>query len=185
MEANKKSKWNILRIMLGISLLGIAIWGILFYVQTAGSDTTDEEALLIPLLDNNTGKWGFADREMNEIIPCRYDHVQTYENGMAAVKFNKRWGFVDENGKEIVPCKYTSVHNFSEGLAAISVGDWETGKWGFIDKEGNEIIPCKYYMVESFSDGMAAVSKGKYPNEKWGFVDNTGKEVIPCKYDCV
>jgi len=128
--------------------------------------------------------WGFVDKTGNEIIPCKFEKVKSFSEGLAAVKQNGKWGFIDVKGNAIVPCKYKSVEYFSDGLSVV----WDGKKYGFIDKLGNEIVPCKYDGVlgslefnknwNGFSEGMSAV----YLDGKWGFVDNAGNERIPCKY---
>ena len=116
-----------------------------------------------------------------EIVPPKYDEVENFSEGLAAVELDGKWGFIDQTGKEVVPLRYDDVEYFFEGLAAVRVGDWETGKWGFIDKTGKEVVPPKYGRVRDFHEGMAEVKlDGKY-----GIIDQTGNEVVPPKYDYV
>ena len=152
--------------------------------NATGENKTDDN-LLIPLLDNNTGKWGFADKEGNEILPCKYDDIEPYDNGLAAVETDGKWGFIDKKGTEITPFKYDYVGNFSEGMAAICEGKYPNDKWGFVDNTGKEVVPCKYDYAYPFSEGMAVVREGDWENGKWGFIDKTGEKVISCKYDYV
>ena len=100
---------------------------------------------------------------------------QTFSEGLASKKSNKKWGFVDTTEKEIIPYIYDNVNDFSEGLASVKLN----GKWGFIDKTGKEVIPFEYDDAYSFWEGLAIVKL----NKKYGFVDNAGNEVIPFKYD--
>ena len=138
---------------------------------------------LIPIVDKK-GKFGYIDKNGNEVVPCKYDDAEYFSEGLAKVKMNGRWGFIDKNGKEVIPCKYDSAYSFSEGLAYVQMnGKWgflkKNRKWGFIDKNGNEVIPCKYDDACDFSEGLAKVEM----NDKWGFVNKNGKEVVPCEYD--
>ena len=128
---------------------------------------------LIPIVDKK-GKFGYIDKNGNEVIPCKYDDAWGLSEGLAGVKINGKYGFIDKNGKEVIPCKYDSAYSFSEGLAYVQMN----GKCGFIDKNGNEVIPCKYDDAGSFSEGLASVKM----NGKYGFIDKNGNEVIPCKY---
>ena len=129
---------------------------------------------LIPIVDKN-GKWGFVDKNGNEVIPCKYDGAWYFSEGFALVQMNDKWGFIDKNGNEVIPCKYDDAGGFSEGFALVQMN----GKWGFVDKNGNEVIPCKYDDAWDFSEGLALVQM----NDKWGFIDKNGNEVIPCIYD--
>ena len=138
---------------------------------------------LIPIVDKK-GKFGYIDKNGNEVVPCKYDDAEYFSEGLAKVKMNGRWGFIDKNGKEVIPCKYDDAWDFSEELAKVKMND----KWGFVNKNGNEVIPCKYDDAGGFSEGLAYVQmNGKWgflkKNRKWGFIDKNGNEVIPCKYD--
>ena len=100
---------------------------------------------------------------------------QTFSEGLASKKLNKKWGFIDKAGNEVIPFKYDNANDFSEGLASVKLN----GKWGFIEKTGKEVIPFKYDDAYSFSEGLVSVTL----NKKYGFVDKTGNEVVPFKYD--
>ncbi len=124
------------------------------------------------------GRKGFVDSVTGEIlVPCSYDDVGNFSEGLCIVKKNSKWGFIDKFGKEVITCIYDRVWSFSEGLAPVM----KSGKWGFIDKFGKEVIPCIYDGVEGFSRGLALVWK----NGKFGFIDKFGKEVVPCIYDYI
>ncbi|MCL2511404.1 MAG: WG repeat-containing protein [Bacteroidales bacterium] len=91
------------------------------------------------------GKWGFKDSKTGaEIIPCKYDDVWNFAEGLAPVKLNSRYGFVDKTGKEVIPLKYDDVWGFSEGLAQVELKK----KRGVIDKTGKEVIPIEYASEE-------------------------------------
>ena len=115
--------------------------------------------------------------EYVEVVPCIYDYVGPFSEGLAVVTLNDKCGYIDKTGKEVVPCKYDSLvtHSyegeFSEGLAMVALN----GKYGYIDMTGKEVIPCQYDRAKDFSEGLAAVEQ----NGKWGYIDKTGKEVVP------
>ena len=73
--------------------------------------------------------------KMSKIIECKYDDVQSFNEGLAEVSvedeqgIGKR-GFIDKTGKEAVPPIYDGVRLFSENIAAVNL----QGKWGFIGK---------------------------------------------------
>lgn len=121
--------------------------------------------------------------DYTEVIPCKYERVGNFSEGLAAVakrigtdKYDDgiyRWGFIDKTGKEVISCKYVYPGGnyphqnpcFSEGLAAMVVDDGKEynkiinyiGKYCFIDKAGKEIIPGKYDTASNFSEGLAMV----------------------------
>ena len=143
--------------------------------QSEAPEVANEAGTLIPILDSATDKFGFIDQSGTEVVPCKYDWVGYFSEGLACVNLNDKCGFIDQSGTEVIPCKYDGVKYSHEGLAAVELN----GKCGFIDQSGTEIIPCKYDYVNDFSEGLAAVKL----NDKWGYIDKNGTEVIPYKYD--
>ena len=35
-----------------------------------------------------------------EVIPCKYDKVAPFDEGLAQVKLNEKWGYVNKSGVE-------------------------------------------------------------------------------------
>ncbi len=52
------------------------------------------------------------NKEGQEVVPCRYDEVRDFEEGLAAVQRGGQWGFVNKEGQEVVPCRYDEVRDF-------------------------------------------------------------------------
>ena len=121
------------------------------------------------------GKYGFINKDGEEIIPCKYEDADNIPDGLIRVKSAEGWGFVNENGEEIIFCKYEDAGAFSDGLARVKSAEG----WGFVNKNGEEIISCKYEDADDFFDGLARVQS----KEGWGFVNKEGEEIIPCKYE--
>ncbi len=139
-------------------------------------------------------KWGFIDKNGKEVIPCKYEWVDSFVDGIClvgvrenSVKVN-RFGYIDKTGREIYP--FINEYVFSpppgdrclknlicDGMLKI----YTDGKWGFADYSGTEIIPPLYDKALSFSDGMAAV----YTMGKWSYIDKTGEVVLTVNYDNV
>jgi len=138
--------------------------------------------ILFPREDSNE-KWGFVDESETMIIPYKYDLVDGFVEGLAAVRLDGKWGFIDKSDNVVIPMNYNHVEGFSEGLAKASLN----GKYGFIDRTGKTVIPFKYDHAYGFSEpllkwgppkGFAMVAlDGKY-----GFFDNAGDEVVPVIY---
>ena len=124
-------------------------------------------------------KYGYIDKNGNEVIPIKYDSVLwDLGVGVALVELNGKWGYIAPSGKKVTPIKYDHIWAFFEGcgLAQVELNR----KYGYIDKNGNEVIPIKYDSVSWDSGvGLAQVEL----NGKFGLIDKIGKEVIPIKYD--
>jgi len=124
-------------------------------------------------------KWGFVDETGNLIIPFKYDLVDGFSEGLAAVVIRgSGWGFIDKNDSVVIPLMYDWVFHFVEGMTLATLN----GKTGFIDRTGNAVIPFKYDHAVNFSEspykGFSMVSL----DGKHGFIDKTGTEVVPLKH---
>ena len=134
-------------------IMGIASVAIMFLMTACESSKS-----VLYSVANKDNKWGFIDRNGNEVIPCKYDYADWFSEKLILVELNDKWGFIDKDGNEVVPCKYNpdkeTYINFEEGFARVISEDY---KCGFIDETGNEAIPCKYDEVTHFTEGLAAV----------------------------
>lgn len=119
-------------------------------------------------------KYGYADAAGKLTIPCEYDFVAEYSEGLVRVKRDNQWGLFDKTGKMAVPFAYDLIGDVCEGAAIVKKG----AHYGLLDADGKQILPCEYDNIEDFSEGLAAVERGAH----YGYVDPTGKLVIPCEY---
>lgn len=119
-------------------------------------------------------KYGYVDAGGTLTIPCEYDFVAEYSEGLLRVKRGNQWGLFDKTGKMAVSFAYDLIGDVCEGAAIVKQGAY----YGLLDADGKQILPCEYDDIEDFSDGLAAVKRGDH----YGYVDSTGKLVIPCEY---
>lgn len=54
-------------------------------------------------------KYGFIDKKGNEVIPCEYDEVDYFHDGLAYVAKGNKWGYIDKSGREVTPFIYDEV----------------------------------------------------------------------------
>jgi hypothetical protein len=121
------------------------------------------------------GKFGYIDRDTEEVIPLIYDAAKDFSDGVALVCREGKWGCIDVDGNEVLPLQYDGGVNFVDGYGAMC----REGKYAIIDKTGREVTPYIYdKVVHPFADGLAMVTiDGKY-----GYVDTKGVEVVPVEY---
>lgn len=67
------------------------------------------------------GQEGFIDKTGKQIVPCVYDRVRSFSEGLAGVHQNGKGGFVNKSGELVIPCIYDAISDFSERTAAIKV----------------------------------------------------------------
>ena len=140
--------------------------------KTAYKMALKEKAQLIRTKICEADHWGFVDENGKVVVPCRYNAVTNYQEGLACVESDKRkWGFVDPEGNEVIPCKWEDVGFFSEGLAYVEDA---FGRIGFVDKKGKVVIPCQWEDVAPFLHGKAFV---KDFDGEWHQIDKAGNYV--------
>lgn len=147
----------------------------------ANAGNRAEGMIAVSLRDGRDGaeKWGFVDTKGKQVVPCEYDRVSEYSDGLACVMREDDASYVNKAGKTVIgPIKgATEATRFRDGLAAIR----KNGKNFYIKKDGNVAFQARYEMAGEFSDGRAQVRK----NGLWGYIDTFGTEVIPCRFDWV
>lgn len=122
------------------------------------------------IIDSKEGKYGFLNTQGRIIIPCVYDEVKNYNDGLAWVCKDSKWGCIDILGNIVIPFVYSDCLDFKENLAAVK----KDGKYGYIDKKGVVVIPFIYSNAGDFIGGIARVSK----NGEIGLVDKKGRSTF-------
>lgn len=92
------------------------------------------------------GKYGFIDKNGNEVLPIIYDYASNWCGGCSIIRLNNQYGFVcQETCQIIVEPKYDgmsyffSTYHFGSGMAVIMLNN----KYGLINQKGEEIVPPK------------------------------------------
>ncbi len=123
-------------------------------------------------------RWGFINKDGEEVIPFDYEEVKPFSEGLAVVKKNGKYGCINKENQVVIPFEYKNLGSFSEGLAIAR----KDKNFGFIDKNGEVRIDFKYFEVYPFSDGLAVAV---FRHERGGFlryyVDKSGNE-MSCNY---
>lgn len=118
-------------------------------------------------------KWGAVDGNGNEIIPCKYDEIRNFYDGLAVVKNEGLIGAVDKTGAEVIPCKYTSYSGFMDYGIRIC-GDYRLID---IDLPGAD-ISCS----EKWKD-MFILQKKNGDERIYGLVSGKMKWITEMEYD--
>jgi serine/threonine protein kinase len=149
---------------------------------------------------------------LNFAIVPRFDGVDGFSEGLAAVRVDGKWGYIDKTGNFVIQPQFDDANAFNDGLAIA----WISGQnWGFIDKTGSFAISPQYSKdsISNFSENLAVaclantcgyidktgkfvierkfISAGDFSedlarvkiSDKWGYIDKTGKIVIEPQFD--
>lgn len=123
-----------------------------FLLIAAGLSAQQIDMSMIPYRQGN--KWGFSDPGKNVVIAPKYDEVQWFSEGYAAVKVGSKWGYINKAGKLVIPARYTVAKSFRKGFlpragkeggdsvlfAGVSVK--ADGYENCIDTRGNVTVKC-------------------------------------------
>jgi hypothetical protein len=135
-----------------------------------------------------------------------YCAAESFQNGFAAVKAQKKWGFINRLGEMVIPAMYDSTAiGFNDGLCFVS----KKQDIGVIDELGNTRIPfvfksgllgdCFEYSFRNQlayavlnrekghvnEDGLIVEHKQEklIHNPSTGFIDKHGKVKVPFVYN--
>lgn len=156
---------------------------------------------LAPVKDIKTSKFGFIDESGKIVIPCKYEYVAEYSDGLCAIgeritsnqksnSQNWRYGYIDKRGNLVIPAIYEFPVSFNNGYACVSKrmelnGDVnakiEKSAKSFITKDGQPLpgFNWDYELLYDFQFGLARCRK----SGKYGYVNMKGELVIPLTYD--
>ena len=140
-------------------------------------------AFCVPKPDNFTMRlWGFRNAEGKIVIPAKYDKVQNFSHGLAAVATgewdNARWGFIDTKGRMVIPQKFSREPSPFDACGLALVVDRE-GRSAYMDKKG-QILPNRYdqatpfvngraFCRNEFDDGCALIDSAQHIKSVYGF----------------
>lgn len=124
---------------------------------------------------------------MNAQIVQDLDHIENFNEGLAAIQKGDQWAFIDQKGKIIIDFRedVATLKNengsivkpmFSDGRSIISKNKEGIQFFGYIDKTGKEVVSCQYVNVTPFSNGYALVMQ--YSKEVVGKNNLLGKDVV-------
>ena len=122
----------------------------------------------------SASKFGLIDTAGAKFIPCLFEDVGAFSEGLIAIKRHGKWGFCDEKTKLRIPYNYNSVTGFNKGLAIVNLN----GKYGVIDVKGNMVIPTDYDEINWFQNNYFKVKK----EELYGIISITNQPILPTTF---
>jgi hypothetical protein len=105
------------------------------------------------------GLWGFIDTDGNEIITPQYEDYDSFNDGIAIVRKNRKRGYINKLGQNITPLKYWHCHYFYGGIAVAENFDHTSE---VIDKSGKVLLKGKPYReIFNLGNGSVLVERKK------------------------
>ena len=131
------------------------------------------------------GKWGYINTEGQIVIPCIYDNVEPFKNGVAVVCKDNLWGVINSSGKELVPLKFKDLDYqiaIHENIICYNIGDDNNRIYQVVDILGNHLFSIESLTTFEFHEGIAIIWKN-YEEGHYA-IDCKGNIFIPLgKYD--
>jgi len=100
---------------------------------------------------NQENKIGFIDKTGKLVIPCIYDRVNDFCDGLCGVVKDGKCGYIDRGGNTVIPLIYDDVYGAGNSLAAVV----KDGKCGLVDYHNNIVVPLEYDDISSYHGGIA------------------------------
>lgn len=114
-------------------------------------------------------KWTLMTLDGDIILPKKFDHIQSFREGLASASLNRQYGFLDMQFKMVVKNQYQYAGSFYEGLAKVCIRN----KFGFIKQHGIMAIPNLYEPIDDdFENSIVWVSN----HNCYGYIDKKGKQ---------
>lgn len=120
--------------------------------------------------------YGVVDKFNKEAIPCEYEYIGIYSNGLFPAKKNNLYGFINSRNEIIIPFVYNFVNHFCDNVAVASIN----GLYGYINNNGLFSDALKYTNATNFINDLATVQNQQ---GLWGLIDSSFNEILPCNYN--
>lgn len=75
------------------------------------------------IVKDTLSRFGYVNHEGIFIVPCQYDDIKGFEDGLMAVMKNNKYGYVDTTGTLVIDMIYNEACDFGEGFAKVKVGE--------------------------------------------------------------
>ena len=63
--------------------------------------------------DENTGRWGYIDKQGKMVINAQFDDAWSFAEGLAVTRMGGKWGYIDKQGKVVVNPQFDSAEPFA------------------------------------------------------------------------
>ena len=135
------------------------------------------------------GRVGFADKDGNVVIECKYESAMPFSDGVAIVSKSGKFGIIDATGLEMLPLKYTRISPWNDLLYLIADGK----RLGLADRTGRVVLKAEYSLISKANCyGKALIARGGSAanNEKktymsgakYGIIDTKGNVLVAPEY---
>jgi hypothetical protein len=75
------------------------------------------------LITDNELSYGFVDSGYNIVIKPKYEYAESFNEGLALVRLNRKFGFIDQKGRVVIDLIYDNAESFKNGVSKVTFGN--------------------------------------------------------------
>lgn len=145
---------------------------------------------------DRVGKEGFINTSGQIIVPCSYDKVHPFSEGLASASIGGSYGFVSTEAFVIIPMEFDEAGSFSEGLAPVYKKNPTSGAEpeyyvGFVNPQGELVVDYEYayhysshnafcpgYQMKNGLINVYYIEQTRWNPARWfGYINGQGEPV--------
>lgn len=111
------------------------------------------DSLLTPV--NKTGKWGFANSEIELSIPYDYSYAYNFKYGHAVVENDTAQALINTNNEFILPFGFDKIEQLDSNYILVE----KAGKKGLVNYANEVIVPVEFDQVNQSSEQILSFEK--------------------------
>ena len=139
-----------------------------FHLETGQFMSANDKSVRLNEIGLSEGIVGFYTKiDTTFKFKLKFDWVDGFNDGFAAVKLNGKYNFIDIEGQFLSYQWFDNVWVFNDGFAVVKLD----GKANFINTEGQILSTQWFSWVWNFTEGFARVRL----NGEWNFINTEGK----------
>ena len=96
------------------------------------------------LISDGNLNYGFANKDKIVTIKPKYEFAESFKDGLALVRLNRKFGFIDYSGKVVIDLMYDDASSFKNGIADVEVGGYKHT----INKKGKKIWKKRFIIYK-------------------------------------
>lgn len=149
-----------------------------FFLMSCQSFVKDKN--LYPISIKN--KMGFIDSTGVVVIPCRFDYVGEFNDGLAIAITDSMYGYIDKKGEYLIKPIYNLIDHIKYGTSEISFRPYDPQKkqlfLAYLKVKSDTLYNYDLPSIYNFSEGRAVY----YEKGKYGYIDTEGNKVIKAQF---
>lgn len=130
-------------------------------------------------------KWGFVDKEGNDVTQYKYEDIFSYDDSVFIAKYDGYYGVSDYQNNTIIPYLYDMIlYKMSYNYPITLVK--QNNRFGLYNSKNKEVLPCEFDWINGNDYGYITVRKtvsNSTNSERYALIEaETGKIILPFDY---